>query len=262
ETFCLLSHVFLSRCGAWARLSPRPMARAKTSEQTRLRSKSATIDDLARGVGNLQEFLVQVEDLGREGFPYLDAARARTELQFRECIRRTFGEKSPEFQEHRHHKLLMGSPEEAQHSIALIKSLIAKLEQKKRDLYGGPPLVQAPSTVPTSPILPSPQLTLVSPSIPTVQMTMVQSAPTTPPPVPLSIAMTTNLDMASDTTTPVQPKPHQASAASSREQEPQRPSSSVPEPSPNSPASTAPQPVPRLAPRPLHRARQAQQADQ
>src|SRR5262249_26194911 len=124
-SLCSVSHVFLPRSGAWARLSPDSMARAKTSEQSRLRTKSATVEELARGVGNLQEFLAQVEDLSREGFPYLDAARARTELQFRECVRRTFGEKSSEFQEHRHHKLLMGSPEETQQSIALIKNLIA-----------------------------------------------------------------------------------------------------------------------------------------
>jgi hypothetical protein len=108
------------------------------------------IDDLARGAGELQEFLARVEDLGREGFPYLDAARARTDLQFRECIRRTFGEKSPEFQEHRHHRLLMGSPEETRQSIALIKSLIATLEEKKLDLQGGPP----PQQVPAMPLAP------------------------------------------------------------------------------------------------------------
>ncbi len=97
------------------------MARAKTSEQSRTRSKAATIEELTRGVGKLQEFLAQVEDLGREGFPYLDAARARTELQFRECIRRTFGEKSPEFQEHRRHRLLMDSPQDTQQTVTLIK---------------------------------------------------------------------------------------------------------------------------------------------
>src|SRR5262245_26514818 len=132
------------------------MARVKTSEQSRSRSKTATIEELTRGVGNFHEFLAQLEDLSREGFPYVDAARARTELQFRECIRRTFGEKSPEFQEHRHHKLLMGSPKETQQSITLIKNLIAKLEQKKRDLHGEPPFAQAAPAPPTSSIATSP----------------------------------------------------------------------------------------------------------
>ena len=112
------------------------MARAKPSEQIRARSKAATIEEFTRVAGNLQELLAQVEDLGREGFPYVDAAIARTELQFRECIRRTFGEKSPEYQEYRHHRLLMDSPENTRQSVALIKTLIAALEQKKRDLQG------------------------------------------------------------------------------------------------------------------------------
>ena len=228
------------------------MARAKTSEQSRLRTKSATVEELARGVGNLQEFLAQVEDLSREGFPYLDAARARTELQFRECIRRTFGEKSSEFQEHRHHKLLMGSPEETQQSIALIKNLIAKLEQKKRDLHGGPPLAQASPTVPTSPIPTRPQMTLVPPAIQTVPMTMMQTAPISPPPVLMSVAMTTNLDLASVVATPTQPQSNQAGTASSREPEPLAPAAS----------DTPPHPVARLVPLSTRRPSQTSQAEQ
>jgi len=235
------------------------MARAKTSEQSRVRTKSATVEELARGVGNLQEFLAQVEDLSREGFPYLDAARARTELQFRECIRRTFGEKSSEFQEHRHHKLLMGSPEETQQSIALIKNLITKLEQKKRDLHGGPPLAQASPTVPTSPIPTRPQMTLVPPATQTVPMTMMQTAPITPPPVLMSVAMTTNLDLASVVATPTQPQSNQAGTASSREPEPPSLSSPPPE---SLPASDTPShPVARLVPLSTRRPSQAPQGE-
>jgi hypothetical protein len=236
------------------------MARTKTSEPSRSRSKAATIEELARGVGQLQEFLAQVEDLGREGFPYLDAARARTELQFRECVRRTFGEKSSEFQEHRYHKLLMGNPEETQQSIALIKTLIATLEQKKRDLQGGPPPAQITPTLPASPIPTRPQVTLVPASIPTVQMTMMQTAPITPPPMIMSVAMTTNLDLSSATAAPIPPPPPVAPSASSGEPESLRPSRSLPEPSPIPPVpiatampATPPQPVAQLAPTPLHR---------
>ena len=245
------------------------MARAKTSEQSRLRSKTATIEELTRGVGNFQEFLTQVEDLSREGFPYADAARARTELQFRECIRRTFGEKSPEYQEHRHHKLLMGSPEETQRSITVIKNLIAKLEQKKRDLHGEPPFAQAAPAPLASSIATRPQLTLVPPTIPTVQTAIMQPAPILPPPVLMSVAMTTNLDLASAAAAPTQAQPHQAPAAPSREPEPSSPSSSLPGPPAISEASpaqamfnTAPQPIARLAPVSLHRPPQAPQPEQ
>jgi hypothetical protein len=243
------------------------MARAKTSEPSRSRSKAATVEELTRGVGYLHEFLAKVEDLGREGFPYLDAARARTELQFRECIRRTFGEKSPEFQEHRHHKLLMDSPEETQQSIALIKTLIATLEQKKRDLLGGPSLQQIPPTPAAPPIPTRPQMTLVPSSIPTVHMTMMQTAPATPPPIIMSVAMTTNLDLSPATEAPSLPPAPLAPSASSREPEPLIPSTSLPEPPPISPAPTGtadtpPQPVAQLAPAPLHPSPQTPQTAQ
>ena len=239
------------------------MARAKTSEQSRLRSKAATIEELTRGIGNLQEFLAQVEDLGREGFPYLDAARARTELQFRECIRRTFGEKSSEFQEHRQHKLLMGSPQETQQSIALIKTLIATLEEKKRELQGGPPPAQPPPILSAASAPVRPQMTVVPPSIPTVQMTMMQTAPITPPPVVMSVAMTTNLDLSSAPAAPTSLPLPLAPSVSVEKPEPPSPSTSRREPSPVSPAPNAPamseispHPVARLAP-PPHRPPQA-----
>ena len=183
------------------------MPRAKTSEQSRTRSKVATVEELTRGAGKLQEFLSQVEDLGREGFPYMDAARARTELQFRECIRRTFGEKSPEFQEHRQHKLLMNSPEETQQSIALIKTLIAKIEQKKHELQGGAPPQPLPPTTTIAPHPTPPQMTLVPASIPRVQMTMLHTAPVASPPLIMSVAMTTHLDPSSATAAPTVSRP-------------------------------------------------------
>ncbi len=233
------------------------MARAKPSEQFRARSKAATIEELTRGAGKLQEFLAQVEDLGREGFPYLDAGRARTELQFRECLRRTFGEKSPEFQEHRQHRLLMDSPENTQQSITLIKTLIATLEQKKRDLQGGGPPQQIPVTPLASPIPARPQMTLVPASLPMVHMTMTQPAPITPPPMTMSVAMTTNLDLPSATAASSPPPPPLAPSAASGEAKPLSPSISLPEPSRISPAQptaamsyTPPQPVARFAPAP------------
>jgi len=213
------------------------MARAKTSEPSRVRSKAATVEELTRGVGNLQEFLTQVEDLGREGFPYLDAARARTELQFRECIRRTFGEKSPEFQEHRHHRLLMDTPEATQQSIALIKTLITTLVQKKCDLQGGPSPQQASPTLPVSPVpVPArPKMTVVPSSISTVQMAMTQTGPITIP----QVTMATNLSLVSATAETSPPPALPVPLVSSQKLEPLSPSTAVPEPSPISPAPVA-----------------------
>ena len=203
------------------------MARAKITEPSRARAKTATVEELTRGAKELQEFLSQVEDLGREGFPYLDAGRARTELQFRECIRRTFGERSPEFQEHRHHRLLMDTPEETRQSIALIKTLIATLEQKKLHVQGGPPPQQVSATPLASPMPTRPQMTIVPASISTVQMTMTQTGPIAPPPV----AVATNLGLAPVTAIPNPSQPPLAPSASSRQAEPVSPSITRPEPS-------------------------------
>lgn len=198
------------------------MARAKPSEQFRARSKAATIEELTRGAGNLQELLAQVEDLGREGFPFLDAAIARTELQFRECIRRMFGEKSSEYQAHRHHRLFMDSPENARQSVAMIKSLIATIEQKKRDLQDPAPQQNA-ATKPAPSIPTSPQMTLVPASTSTIQMAMTQTEPITSPPV----VMATDLGVAPVTDVPSPPpvpSVAQAFAASSPKPESLRPS--------------------------------------
>ena len=228
-----LSYVFLPGCGGWARLSPDSMARAKTSEPSRVRSKAATVEELTRGVGNLQEYLAQVEDLGREGFPYLDAARARTELQFRECIRRTFGEKSPEFQEHRHHRLLMDTPEAAQQSIALIKTLITTLEQKKCDLQGGPSSQQILPALPVSPVpVPArPKMTVVPSSI----VAMTQTGSITIP----QVTMATNLTLVPATAEPSPPPALPVALVSSQKLQPLSPSIAVPEPSPISPTPVA-----------------------
>ena len=220
------------------------MARAKPSEQIRARSKAATIEEFTRVAGNLQELLAQVEDLGREGFPYVDAAIARTELQFRECIRRTFGEKSPEYQEYRHHRLLMDSPENTRQSVALIKTLIAEIEQKKRDLQEPPPQQNA-ATKPAPSIPTRPQMTLVPASTSTVQMAMTQTGPITPPPV----VMATDLGVAPVTTVPSPPPAlpvAQAVAASSPKPEFLRPSPPAAVPAP------AVVPAPAISPMPPH----------
>ena len=110
------------------------MARAKANESRK--AKSNIGDELTQGMAKLRELSAQIEDLGRDGFPYREASRARTELSLRETIRRLFGEKSPEYHAHKHHKLRVGSRAESAQSIALIKQLITALESQKADLLG------------------------------------------------------------------------------------------------------------------------------
>jgi len=123
------------------------MARARSE---RARSKPLAVDDLTQSIEQLQDFVAKVEDLGREGFPYLEGARARTELQFRECIKRAFGDKSPEFQTYRNHKLSSDTKQTA----SLVRKLIATLEEKKLELQGLKPAIAEEATA-SEPVRPS-----------------------------------------------------------------------------------------------------------
>jgi hypothetical protein len=141
------------------------MARAR-SERTR--SKTPAIDDITQSIEQLQAFIPKLEDLGREGFPYLEGALARTELQLRECIKRAFGDKSSEFQTHRQHKLSVSSLGEAKRSVTLIRTLIASLENKKLELQGLKPAIAldvAPAPTPS-------QMALVPPVTSTAQLSV------------------------------------------------------------------------------------------
>lgn len=174
------------------------MARAKSSEQQRSRSKPNAAEELTRGITTLRELSIQIEDLSRDGFPYREAVRARTELSFRETIRRLFGEKSPEYQAHKNHKLRIGNRTECALSTTPIKELIAVLENQKADLLGlkpDEPAAPAPADperpMPTAVPPPQPSDSIPGPG---AQSTAPLVTLTTPDaPVPLTVAMTTNL---------------------------------------------------------------------
>lgn len=112
------------------------MARGKANEALRSKPKPNAVDELTRGIATLRELSVQIDDLSRDGFPYREAVRARTELSLRETIRRLFGEKSPEYQAHKHHKLKVANRAESAQSTALLKECIAALEIQKAELLG------------------------------------------------------------------------------------------------------------------------------
>ena len=204
------------------------MARARSE---RARSKATAIEDLTHSLEQLQALLPKIEDLGREGFPYLEGARARTEIQLRECIKRAFGERSPEYQTHRHHKLSLGSPSETKQTLALLKTLMATLEEKKLDLQGLKPApVEEPPTPPAHP-----QMTLVPPVTPTPQVTITSMAPVTPPPVTTAVPLATNVDAVAPVAAPP-PIQHTNPVVS-----PPRVVQAVPQQTPPSPPN--PQPV-------------------
>ncbi|MCS6316349.1 MAG: hypothetical protein H8K05_00925 [Nitrospira sp.] len=186
------------------------MARAKASESQRSRSKPNAVEELTRGITTLRELSTQIDDLGRDGCPYREAVRARTELSFRETIRRLFGEKSPEYQAHKNHKLRIGTRAESAQSTTLVKELILVLEQQKAELLGVEPAAPTtPSPTPTAPEHPT--LKAVPPSRSAEPLTPPSAHSPTPlaavtmpgTPVTVSVAMTTNLSPPTQTQAPV-----------------------------------------------------------
>ena len=169
------------------------MARTRTAESPRTRSKTAAIDEITQGLATFQNILTSIEDFSREGFPYRDGARAKAELQIRETVRRLFGERSPEYQAHRAHKLKISTPAETTQSVHLVKSFITALERKKLELQGLAPAAPVPEAGQHPAASGPPQMTLVPPTTPSAQITMTQSTPGSTPPVTMAVAITTNL---------------------------------------------------------------------
>lgn len=164
------------------------MARVKSNEAVRSKAKPNPVDELTRGIATLRELSVQIDDLSRDGFPYREAVRARTELSFRETIRRLFGEKSPEYHTHKNHKLKVGTRAESAQSTTLLKELIAALEIQKAELLGLKP-EDVIAVVATEPSRPS--LTVVPPITPpdlTAMSSATHSAPLAAVSVPIPLA--------------------------------------------------------------------------
>jgi hypothetical protein len=228
------------------------MARPRSAESPRTRSKTAAIDEITQGLDTFQKILTSIEDFSREGFPYRDGARAKAELQIRETVRRLFGERSPEYQAHRAHKLKISTPAETTQSVHLVKSFITALERKKLELQGLAPAAPAPEAGQHPAASGPPQMTLVPPTTPSAQITMAQSTPGSTPPVTMSVAITTNLSQPTapipqtpviEPPAPVQP-PAPAIPPSHLESARFRAMPSVPEPAApaqvSSPATSAP----------------------
>lgn len=233
------------------------MSRSRSAEQARGKSKNAiAVEELTRGIEKFQELLGQVEDLSREGFPYRDAVRARAELHIRDSIRRIFGEKSSEYQTYKTHKLRTNNQAEMAHSIALLKELIASLENRKLGLLGmKPPSPSAPEAPPhQQPAQARPQLSLVPPITAPAQVTITPIAgtttPVTPAPITMSVALTTNLG-ASPTPVTNQPPPSPDPVPSAAEVQAISPAT-TPTPRPASTPATPPAQPPLKTEQALH----------
>ncbi len=182
------------------------MARSKSGEQARGKSKTAAaVEDLTRGVDKFHVLLAQLADLSREGFPYRDAVRAKTELQIRDTIKRVFGDKSSEYQTYKTFKLRTNTREETTQSVTFLKGLITSIENRKLDLLGIKPAVP-PAPDASSPTQAHPQLSLVPPAAHPTQVTITPmtgtAIPHTPSPITMSVALTSNLGIPPGPPTP------------------------------------------------------------
>lgn len=210
------------------------MARARAGEQQRSRSKAVQIQEITLGITKFQELLTAINDFGREGFPYRDAAQSKAELQFRECLRHTFGERSQEFQNYRNFKLRSADKAEVAQSIAVVKGLIHTLEDRKLELQG---LKPPPKPDPVEEAKPTntARLVLVSPAAPTTVTTQATS------PMTVAVAMTTNVG---PSVSPVPTTPASKPAAPEPQLFTPTPTfSPAPTPAPTPPPTPTPSPV-------------------
>ncbi|MDH4083728.1 MAG: hypothetical protein OEV99_13305 [Nitrospira sp.] len=209
------------------------MARARAAEQQRSRSKATPLEEITLGITKFQEVVAAISDIGQEGFPYRDAAQSKAELQFRECLRHTFGERSQEFQTYRNFKIRTADKAEVTQSLTVIKGLIHTLEDRKLELQGLKPPPKAeppPEASPNS----TARMVLVSSPAPTTV--------TTQAPSPMTMAMTTNVGPSS---APVTPMP-QTSTADAAPSVPTQ----ILTPTPSAVPTQAPPPTPAPAPAP------------
>jgi len=144
------------------------------------------MEEVTLGIAKLQALSAAINDLNQEGFPYRDAAQSKAELQFRECLRHTFGERSQEFQTYRNFKLRTADKAEVAQSLAVIKGLIHTLEDRKLELQGlKPPPKPEPS--PETGLTNTARMVRVSSAAPTTMTGQTNS------PMTVAMAMTTNV---------------------------------------------------------------------
>lgn len=210
------------------------MARARAADHQRPRSKTALIEEATLGIAKLQEVSAAINDLSQEGFPYRDAAQSKAELQFRECLRHAFGERSQEFHTYRNFKLRTADKTEVARSLAVIKGLIHTLEDRKLELQGlkPPPKLEPP---PEASLSNTARMVLVSSATPATLTGQTHS------PMTVAVAMTTNVG---SSIAPVIPTPHSQPPVP-------EPSIVAPAPPPIPAPTPTPSPIPPLTPIPV-----------
>ena len=207
------------------------MARTHTADNSQSLPKSISLEEIETGTIRLQEVLTAINDFSQDGFPYRDAAKSKAELQFRECVKHVFGERSQEFQAFRDYKLRTSSKAEVAQSIAAVTRLMQTLENKKLEIQGvKPPPIVAPRTQKIHPsataqirmVPPAAQAASIHPSHPASKPQMQPATapvarPTAPPSKPRAATATQDFS-ATQGIRPAPAQPPQALAPTTPEQ--------------------------------------------
>lgn len=113
------------------------MAKSKSPESQLISKKGFLSAREIQGIEKLRGLIAQVEELMKEGIPYQDAWRVKTEFQMRETIREIFGDESSEYQTNQQHRINTNDATEIAKTLSMLRDLIAGLEEKNLGLPRG-----------------------------------------------------------------------------------------------------------------------------
>jgi hypothetical protein len=114
------------------------MAKVKSPDSQPISKKVlVSAREITQGVEKLGELIPQVEELMKDGIPYQEARRVKTEFQVRKTIREIFGPGSPECIANQQHRINTNNETEIAKTLSMLHDLITGLEEKKLGLLGG-----------------------------------------------------------------------------------------------------------------------------
>ena len=172
------------------------MAKSKSPESQSISKKGFLSAREIQGIEKLRGLIPQVEELMKDGIPYQDARKVKTEFQVRKTIREIFGDDSPECKANRQHRINTNNETEIAKTLSMLHDLIAGLEEKKLGLLGGGQRLSPhatdgrkakhePSALPVQPVEPAVPAK-PDPVPPSDHLAVASLRPIAPDPVPSS----------------------------------------------------------------------------
>lgn len=126
----------------------RTMAKGKAQPSQSAQARFSSVTEIRQHIAKLAERIEQVQELLKEGLPYIDAMQVKVELAVRETIREIFGDKSSEFQDYGGLTINATSRPAIARTITVLQYLIQSLEGEEATLLGKPrPPRRSPPTI-------------------------------------------------------------------------------------------------------------------